>query len=145
MGVKFVSLLSCWDCLAVSHTLLEIIYFLRLQLSQIWIIEQSSENSDLYIIAPIESIHVTDVSLKCTKIVGGWGSSRAPLGEFTVIPRSPGCDGLAGVWNVWVYWVPGAAWLCPRPYWKKNIISFAIIRNFLFLNNRTGFRKWWFI
>ena len=35
MGMKFVSLLSCWDCLAVSHTLLEIIYFLRLQLSQI--------------------------------------------------------------------------------------------------------------
>ena len=47
MDMKFVSLLSCWDCLAVSHTLLEIIYFLRLQLSQIWIIEQSSENSDL--------------------------------------------------------------------------------------------------
>ena len=73
--MKFMSLLSCLGCLAVAQTLLEILF--RLQLSEIfcsWIIEQFSENSDL---------HSTEsecflFSLKCTKIVGGWGSAPDP-------------------------------------------------------------------
>ena len=58
--------------------------------------------------------------LKCPKIVGGWGSTPGPAGELTALPRSPGWDGLR-VWNLWIYWVAGAAWLCPRPYWKEII------------------------
>ena len=55
----------------MSHTLLVIIWF-RLQLSEIfyfWIIEHFSESSNLY------STKCFLFSLKCTKIVGDWGSA----------------------------------------------------------------------
>ena len=85
--------------------------------------EQFSEYIDLY------STKCFIFSLKCTKIIGGWGSALDPpscdgLGyencEFTELLRLPG-------------YVPDLI--------GNNIISFAIIRNFIFLNNRTVFRK----
>ena len=86
--MKFVSLQSFCGCLAVSQILLgitRILLLFRLQLSQIFyflIIEQFSENSDLY------SIKCLFLSPKCSKIVGGWGSAPDPAGKLTAFPQT---------------------------------------------------------
>ena len=84
-GMKFMSLLCCLNGLAVPQTLLEILYF-RLQLSEIfcsWIIEQISENSDSH------STEFFLFNLKCTKIVGGWGSAPDLAGGAYSAPPDP--------------------------------------------------------
>ena len=43
---------------------------------------EKSENSDLY------CTKCFFFSLKCTKIVGGWGSAPDPAGELTALPQT---------------------------------------------------------
>ena len=86
-------------------------------------------------------------SLKSTEIAAAGAPPQTTLGELE--PAAIQTLMLYAVrneikWGMNVYWVAAAAWLCPST--GNNIISFAIIIiNFLFLNNRTVFKKLGFI
>ena len=72
--------------------------------------------------------------LKCTKIVGGWGSAPDPAeGAYCAPPNF--LDVVVQWYDICEFTellgLPG----CVPDLTGNNIISFAIIKNFLFLNN----------
>ena len=73
-------------------------------------------------------------SLKCTKIVGDWGSAPDPAGGTYYAPSN--------FIDVMVKWYEICEFTellglsgCVPDLTGNNIISFTIIKNFLFLNN----------